>query len=366
MFIVKWGKFFLKSVATLIILILIFTGMRYGLAFGSAMLSDFESHKQKLEDAVDSGIPVIGRINSSYYYTDDDYTFSFKVTIGDDVWTGSTTTNVMPDDFERVTLYYLPTTPVFISIDPEYELSQWSLLDTSDTELGPAVFTFLVILTLLLVGLHSLWSTDEDIKRKPRKKFVKAKEADVNSGEVKEGSRKAEKYPAPKAGNRMDDKVSFAALCPNCNHSFTVRADAQKVKSKKGKLRCSSCKHILQIEGAKAYYLVLVNPTNSPQGTGWYGDSSGPMTHTWADGTRYVGGFNGEEKDGKGTMVWSNGDVYVGDWKSGIREGKGVLTWADGTKYDGDWEGDNRHGRGSYTYPDGSQSIGQWRDDEQI
>ncbi|MFT7688812.1 MAG: putative Zn finger-like uncharacterized protein [Candidatus Azotimanducaceae bacterium] len=52
--------------------------------------------------------------------------------------------------------------------------------------------------------------------------------------------------------------LSFAARCPHCNHEFTVRVDAEKIRNRKGKVSCSNCKQPCQIEGEGTYYLVPV------------------------------------------------------------------------------------------------------------
>jgi len=55
---------------------------------------------------------------------------------------------------------------------------------------------------------------------------------------------------------------------------------------------------------------------------------NGQGTHTYPDGSKYVGEFRDGKRHGQGTYTFQEGDTYVGEWKYG-RE------W-NGTEYDKD------------------------------
>ena len=44
-----------------------------------------------------------------------------------------------------------------------------------------------------------------------------------------------------------------------------------------------------------------------------------------------------------------------------MRSGQGTYTWADGAKYVGEWQSDEKNGQGTYTYVDGSKDVGEWQ-----
>jgi hypothetical protein len=61
-------------------------------------------------------------------------------------------------------------------------------------------------------------------------------------------------------------------------------------------------------------------------------------TFTFADGTKYVGGWEDGRFHGQGTYTYGDGSKYVGGWEDGRFQGKGTLMDADGsTKLSGIW-----------------------------
>ena len=50
--------------------------------------------------------------------------------------------------------------------------------------------------------------------------------------------------------------------------------------------------------------------------------------------------------------------------RSGLAHGKGTLWLANGDKYTGQWENNNKHGLGSYEYASGAKFIGKWLKDQ--
>ena len=71
---------------------------------------------------------------------------------------------------------------------------------------------------------------------------------------------------------------------------------------------------------------------------------NGQGTHTYPDGSKYVGEFRDGKRHGQGTYTFQEGDTYVGEWKYGEENGQGTLTFPDGStfsegkKYEGEWK----------------------------
>jgi len=61
-------------------------------------------------------------------------------------------------------------------------------------------------------------------------------------------------------------------------------------------------------------------------------------TYTWADEAKYVGQFNSGKQHGPGTFSDANGNKYVGDFKDDLFHGQGIFTFADGRVEEGIWE----------------------------
>ncbi len=89
---------------------------------------------------------------------------------------------------------------------------------------------------------------------------------------------------------------------------------------------------------------------------------NGQGTHTYPDGSKYVGEFRDGKRHCQGTYTFQEGDTYVGEWKYGEENGQGTFTYPDGGKYVGRWKDDKRNGQGTYTYPDGRKYVGEWKD----
>ena len=110
----------------------------------------------------------------------------------------------------------------------------------------------------------------------------------------------------------------------------------------------------------------------------------GRGTYIYADGEKYVGEWQSDQRHGRGTFtskdgeyvgqwkdnipsgygIWTfaDGQKYVGELKDGKFHGRGIWTFADGRKYDGEWQSDQRHGRGTFIYADGQRYVGEWKD----
>jgi hypothetical protein len=79
------------------------------------------------------------------------------------------------------------------------------------------------------------------------------------------------------------------------------------------------------------------------------------------DGSRYVGEFRDNKRNGQGALTFANGDKYVGEWSDGKENGQGTYTFLSGDKYVGEWWDGKRNGRGIETYADGREYVGEWR-----
>jgi len=92
------------------------------------------------------------------------------------------------------------------------------------------------------------------------------------------------------------------------------------------------------------------------------GKRHGQGTYTFADGSKYVGEFKSHKYNGQGTLTIVSGEKYVGEWKDDRRHGQGTLTLADGTKYVGGYKDGKRHGQGTYTSANGEKYVGEFKD----
>jgi hypothetical protein len=48
--------------------------------------------------------------------------------------------------------------------------------------------------------------------------------------------------------------------------------------------------------------------------------------YSYPDGSRYVGEFRDNKRNGQGTLTFANGDKYVGEWSDGKENGQGTYT----------------------------------------
>jgi hypothetical protein len=60
------------------------------------------------------------------------------------------------------------------------------------------------------------------------------------------------------------------------------------------------------------------------------------MTHTYPDGSTYVGHWNNGKRHGCGKNVYADGKIYDGEWVDCTRHGYGVQKWPSGEKCDGE------------------------------
>ena len=100
---------------------------------------------------------------------------------------------------------------------------------------------------------------------------------------------------------------------------------------------------------------------------------------TYANGDRYVGEWNNDERCGKGTLTCINGDECTGTWREErerhvgheIPDGEGTITFANGDQYVGEWVGSvqgrcSRSGIGTMIYAKSEEKTGKWYQDRFI
>eukprot|EP01034_Spumella_vulgaris_P035993 gene35993-44389_t len=80
-------------------------------------------------------------------------------------------------------------------------------------------------------------------------------------------------------------------------------------------------------------------------------DKHGQGTEITADGSKYVGQFQFNERHGYGELTSPNGDEYKGNFRKGQKSGYGRLQTAE-ELYDGEWSKDKKHGRCTVTDKD--------------
>jgi len=84
----------------------------------------------------------------------------------------------------------------------------------------------------------------------------------------------------------------------------------------------------------------------------------------YADGSRYVGTFANDQRNGYGVFVFPDGERYQGMWKDNKRHGYGLFQYTDGTVFEGMWSNDSRKGMGRLFLANGDIFTGSWRGDQ--
>ena len=82
----------------------------------------------------------------------------------------------------------------------------------------------------------------------------------------------------------------------------------------------------------------------------------------FADGERYVGGFENGAWNGQGTYFYASGAKYIGEYKDGLSHGHGTYIHASGEKYIGEFKDELKHGYGTNMYVGGDKYIGEYKD----
>ena len=88
-------------------------------------------------------------------------------------------------------------------------------------------------------------------------------------------------------------------------------------------------------------------------------------TYAYGNGTKYVGEFRNDARNGKGIFTYPDGANYVGEFADNEKQGQGTFTWPNGAKYVGTFAEGIPNGNGTEYGPDGSQvRTGLWEKGE--
>ncbi len=63
-----------------------------------------------------------------------------------------------------------------------------------------------------------------------------------------------------------------------------------------------------------------------------------------------------------GAYIYANGDKYIGEWNEDQKHGLGVNTYANGDKYVGEFRNDRRSGQGTYIFANGRKEVGGFKE----
>lgn len=83
--------------------------------------------------------------------------------------------------------------------------------------------------------------------------------------------------------------------------------------------------------------------------------------HTYSNGDKFIGTFQGGKKNGEGTMFFTNGEVYVGQWDKDLFHGQGTYTWPNGDRFVGMYADGKRNGNGVFTWSNSQYFEGQYK-----
>lgn len=109
----------------------------------------------------------------------------------------------------------------------------------------------------------------------------------------------------------------------------------------------------------------------TPNGSKYVGEfkddqRNGQGIYIWPDGSKYAGEFSNNEIYGQGILTQPNGVKYIGGFIDTKRDGQGILMFPDGAKYIGEFKDDKFNGQGAYTRTDGTVKEGIWENDQLI
>ena len=91
-------------------------------------------------------------------------------------------------------------------------------------------------------------------------------------------------------------------------------------------------------------------------------EKTGEALEVRPDGSKFVGYFRNNLREGKGRLIYANGDYYEGNFRRGKIEGKGKYVSYESAVYDGQFKAELKHGFGKEMWPDGSVYEGFFED----
>jgi len=154
---------------------------------------------------------------------------------------------------------------------------------------------------------------------------------------------------SPGNGTCPDDE---AAVWDNCIGEITFNDGSKYVGQWKANTRNGQGTYTFA--NGNKYVGEFKDGKRNGQGTYTYGPNS-----EWA-GDKYVGGSKNSKRNGQGTYTYANGDKYIGDFKNGGYNGQGTYTYANGNKYVGEYKDDKRNGQGTFTFANGENYAGNF------
>lgn len=90
-------------------------------------------------------------------------------------------------------------------------------------------------------------------------------------------------------------------------------------------------------------------------------------TYAYGNGTKYIGEFRNDQRNGKGIFAYPDGAKYEGEFVDNEKKGQGTFTWPNGAKYEGAFDKGTANGRGAEYDPDGSKlRSGVWENGELV
>ncbi|CAK93235.1 unnamed protein product (macronuclear) [Paramecium tetraurelia] len=93
----------------------------------------------------------------------------------------------------------------------------------------------------------------------------------------------------------------------------------------------------------------------------WVGNKrDGYGVMEWKDGTKYEGFWKNNKANGQGRFLHIDGDYYEGQFVNNLCSGYGIYQYSNGHRYEGDWKEDKFEGLGKEFWPDGSYYIGSY------
>lgn len=108
------------------------------------------------------------------------------------------------------------------------------------------------------------------------------------------------------------------------------------------------------------------------------GKPDGKGSFFWPEGDSYVGEWNNEKDDDTGSYFCPTGStLYFLDATNNVvdghgcllgdcEDGYGIYVWVSGAKYVGLFEGGEKNGLGAYSFPNGKKIEGMWKNDKYI
>ena len=81
---------------------------------------------------------------------------------------------------------------------------------------------------------------------------------------------------------------------------------------------------------------------------------------TYPDGSKYVGDFANNKRDGHGTFIFPSGEKYAGEFVGDMYNGLGTWVHPTGSKYTGGWQNGKFHGSGTLINANSPRVEGTW------